>query len=67
VRLSAAEGLRAGNDYVVIARRAALELPFDRLLKDFAGAIARVHQERRRGERAGAAKQAIGPSADQSS
>ena len=46
VRLSDAGPLRYGNDYVVVGRRAALELPFDRLIADFARALGRIHQER---------------------
>ena len=34
VRLSAAERMRAGHDYVLVGRRAALDLPFDRLIDD---------------------------------
>jgi ribonuclease P protein component len=37
VRRSAADRLRSGNDYVLIGRRAALNLPFDRLMRDFLG------------------------------
>jgi ribonuclease P protein component len=47
VRLSDAGPLRSGSDYVVIGRRAALELPFDRLIADFAHALGRIHRERR--------------------
>ena len=39
VRLSAATRLRAGHDYVLVGRRAALELPFDRITQDFEGAL----------------------------
>lgn len=46
VRRSAAERLRAGRDYVLVARRAALEEPFDRLMRDFLGALAHVHRGR---------------------
>jgi ribonuclease P protein component len=46
VRLSAAERLRLGADYVLIGRRAALELPFEQLIADFVGAVGRVHQSR---------------------
>jgi ribonuclease P protein component len=46
VRLSAAGRLRAGHDYVLIGRRAALNLPFDRLVEEFAGAVHRVAQRR---------------------
>jgi len=46
VRLSDAPPLQSGSDYVVVGRRAALELPFDRLIADFARALGRIHQER---------------------
>jgi ribonuclease P protein component len=42
VRLSAATGLSAGNDYVLIGRRAALSLPFDEIAKDFKRALERL-------------------------
>lgn len=32
-------------DYVVVARRAALDRPFDTLLDDFAAALARIHSK----------------------
>jgi ribonuclease P protein component len=46
VRLSAAGRLHSGKDYVLIGRRASLNLPFDRLCADFIGALARVHRGR---------------------
>ncbi|MGE5166615.1 MAG: ribonuclease P protein component [Sphingobacteriales bacterium] len=46
VRLSAATRLRAGHDYVLIGRRAALNLPFARITQDFEGALRRVHAGR---------------------
>ena len=46
VRLAQPELLRPGHDYVLIGRRAALELPFDRLIADFQTAVGRVHAER---------------------
>jgi ribonuclease P protein component len=42
VRLSAAAGFRAGSDYVVVGRRAALALPFTRLAADLSGALRRL-------------------------
>ena len=39
VRLSA--GLPAGNDYVLVGRRAALSRPFDEMAEDFQRALAR--------------------------
>jgi ribonuclease P protein component len=46
VRLSAASRLRAGHDYVLIGRRAALSLAFERMAYDFDGALRRVHSGR---------------------
>ena len=42
VRLSPA-GMRQGYDYVLIGRRTALGLPFERLVEDFMRALNRVH------------------------
>ena len=42
VRLSAPGCLRPGHDYVLIGRRAALELPFDRMIEQFDGALRRL-------------------------
>ena len=42
VRLSP-DAMRQGYDYVLIGRRTALDLPFDRLIEDFARALSRVH------------------------
>ena len=39
VRLSDAKRMRRGHDYVLIGRRAALELPFARMAQDFEGAL----------------------------
>jgi ribonuclease P protein component len=44
VRVSFAERLQAGTDYVLIGRRAALDLPFDQLIEDFADALGRLHE-----------------------
>jgi ribonuclease P protein component len=46
VRLSAALPERAGHDYVLIGRRAALEIPFERIAAEFAGALKRVGKRR---------------------
>jgi len=43
VRLVPAGRMRRGHDYVLIGRRAALELPFDRLVEDLERALRRVH------------------------
>jgi ribonuclease P protein component len=42
VGLSASVSLRAGHDYVLIGRRGALSLPFERILDDFDGALRRL-------------------------
>ena len=39
VRLAPPARLRPGHDYVLIGRRAALELPFERLVEDFDRAL----------------------------
>ena len=44
VRLSG--GLSAGHDYVLIGRRAALSLPFERISEDFKGALRRLRAKR---------------------
>ncbi len=46
VRLSGEPELRAGHDYVLIGRRAALSLPFERLNEDFKGALRRLRASR---------------------
>ena len=46
VRLAGAARTRAGHDYVLIGRRAALALPFARMRQDFEGALRRVHEGR---------------------
>ena len=43
VRMSAADRMRTGRDYVLVGRRAALDLPFDRMAEDFCSALKRVH------------------------
>jgi ribonuclease P protein component len=42
VRLAAADRLRCGHDYVLIGRRAALSLPFERMTEDFEKALRRL-------------------------
>jgi len=44
VRLVGAERVQAGHDYVLVGRRAALALPFERIKQDFDGAIRRAHR-----------------------
>jgi ribonuclease P protein component len=43
VRLSPAVRMRAGHDYVMVGRRAALDLPFARMIEDFDRTLRRVH------------------------
>jgi ribonuclease P protein component len=43
VRLTPQTAMFPGFDYVLIGRRAALELPFSRLVEDFGRALGRVH------------------------
>jgi ribonuclease P protein component len=42
VKRSAAGRLRSGHDYVLIGRRAALKLPFDRMVEEFKTALRRL-------------------------
>jgi ribonuclease P protein component len=42
VSRSATGRLRPGHDYVLVGRRAALMLPFDRLVEEFNGALRRL-------------------------
>ena len=44
VRLNAAARIQPGHDYVLVGRRAALALPFERIKQDFDGAIRRAHR-----------------------
>ena len=46
VRLSGFRRMQSGHDYVLIGRRAALKLPFERIAADFDGALRRVHAGR---------------------
>ena len=53
VRLAPQAPMRPGYDYVLIGRRTALDLPFDRLIEDFARALSRVHGGRGTGKGTG--------------
>jgi ribonuclease P protein component len=44
VRLNAAARVKPGHDYVLVGRRAALALPFERIQQDFDGALRRAHR-----------------------
>ena len=46
VRLSAESEVHPGHDYVLIGRRAALSLPFERLNDDLKGALRRLRASR---------------------
>jgi ribonuclease P protein component len=46
VRLAATSRMHSGHDYVLVGRRAALNLPFDRMRRDFDGALQRLHEGR---------------------
>ncbi len=46
VRLSDPNRLQSGHDYVLVGRRAALKLPFERMTDDFKGALRRAHAGR---------------------
>jgi ribonuclease P protein component len=46
VRLSNADGLACGHDYVLVGRRAALSLPFERIAEDFQRAMGRLKASR---------------------
>jgi ribonuclease P protein component len=65
VRLTAAEWMRAGSDYVLIGRRSALMMPFDRLRAEFAGAFDRLYKTGRKADRSGAEQTALHPMAQQ--
>jgi len=46
VRLSGCTRMLTGHDYVLIGRRAALKLPFERIAADVDGALRRIHAGR---------------------
>ena len=48
VRLTPPDKLRAGHDYVLIGRRAALDAPFTEIVHEFAAVLGRVHAPGRR-------------------
>ena len=53
VRLAPASALRAGHDYVLIGRRAALQAPFPDMVRQFDAALRRIHTAARSGQRNG--------------
>lgn len=46
VRRNAALLPQSGHDYVLIGRRAALAMPFERMAAEFCGAMTRLHKSR---------------------
>lgn len=52
VRRTPALGDRTGHDYVLIGRRTALTVPFERMIDDLNAALRRVHTQRRANEAA---------------
>jgi ribonuclease P protein component len=46
VRKTSPAAMRAGHDYVLIGRRAALESAFERMIEDFEKALRRAHGQR---------------------
>jgi ribonuclease P protein component len=46
VRLSDTKRMQSGHDYVLVGRKAALKLPFDRIAQDFEGALRRLQAGR---------------------
>jgi ribonuclease P protein component len=46
VRHSEKDRMQSGHDYVLVGRRAALKLPFDRIAQDFEGALRRMQAGR---------------------
>lgn len=43
VRLSTSGRMQTGHDYVLVGRKAALNVPFERIAEEFDGALRRVH------------------------
>jgi ribonuclease P protein component len=54
VRLAPAESLRSGHDYVLVGRRAALNLPFGEMIRELDAALRRVHAQMSEGTGGGA-------------
>ena len=46
VRMSANDHMQTGSDYVLVGRRAALTIPFARMVEDLSVALGRVHGTR---------------------
>jgi ribonuclease P protein component len=54
VRLAATESMRGGHDYVLVGRRAALELPFAEMVQELDAALRRIHARTNEGTGAAA-------------
>jgi len=63
VRLTPAAALRAGHDYVVIGRRAALDATFADLVRQFDAALCRLHATAGNGQERAAARTSGGSAA----
>jgi ribonuclease P protein component len=49
IRLAQAGSLQTGHDYVLVGRRAALEMPFGRMMQELSAALDRIHASGRQG------------------
>jgi ribonuclease P protein component len=49
VRLAAAGSLHSGHDYVLVGRRAALQLPFAEMVRELDAALRRIHARKHEG------------------
>ena len=47
VRLNGGTSMLAGHDYVLVGRRDALTMPFDKMTDEFARALRRLHEGRK--------------------
>jgi ribonuclease P protein component len=60
VRLSGGSRFQPGHDYVLVGRRSALELPFERIRQDLEQAVARAHSRKSAGRKPSDSKPAFG-------
>jgi ribonuclease P protein component len=58
VRLAPQGRMRTGYDYVLVGRRAALDLSFERMVQDFERALGRVHADPSESNRGGKSRTA---------
>jgi ribonuclease P protein component len=66
VRLSAGGGMHDGHDYVLIGRRAALELPFGEMRQELDAALGRIHAPAAPGQARREVRPATGSSRERS-